>query len=155
MSSRTAKEFTTGEVLTAANMNKPAGGWLGYAANSSDQSGITTLTDVNNVTVTVTVGTGRLLLVMVTGLVTVTGTVSAWYGTIVEDSSTIGRWARVTGMANNDVQQFTGWTITTPSAGTHTYKAQAAVTSGAGTLEVSGTAPGQAKIVVVDLGAST
>lgn len=151
MSTRTAKEFVALETITAANLNRAAGGWLGYAANSSDQTSIsTTNVDVNNVTVTVTVGTGRLLLVLVTATVTALANSSSYNGTIVEDSTTIGRWARTNGTAVNDIMQCSGFAITTPSAGTHTYKAVVSAT--AGSIEVSGTAPAQAKIVVIDLG---
>jgi hypothetical protein len=154
MSTRTAKEFAALEVMTAANLNKAAGGWIGYAANSSDQSGITTTTDVSNATVTVTCGTARLLLIIATATVTVSGTVNDWLGTILQDGNIIGRWARVTGMSNGNVEQCTGFAIATPSAGTHIYKMQAGVTNGGGSIEVSGTSPAQAKLLVIDLGAS-
>jgi hypothetical protein len=55
-------------------------------------------------------------------------------------------------MGANAIQQFTGFALATPTAGSHTYKLQITLSSGTGTLDVSGTAPAQAKIVVVDLG---
>ena len=152
MASRTGKEFAALEVLTAANLNKLAEGWIGYASNSADQTGISGTSDITGATITVTAGTARLYLVLATVTVTTSASGLVWNGTILEDSTVIGRWARTTGMGANAIQQFTGFALATPTAGSHTYKLQITLSSGTGTLDVSGTAPAQAKIVVVDLG---
>lgn len=155
MTTRTAKEFSPLEVLTAANLNRAAGGWIGIAANSADQTGILAATDITNCSLTVTCNTNRLLLLMATVTVTIHGTVDAYNGTFLEDGSIIGRWARTSFPVNNNVLMETGWCVATPTAGTHTYKLQAQVTSSSGaspSIEVSGTSPAQAKLIVIDLG---
>jgi alkylation response protein AidB-like acyl-CoA dehydrogenase len=155
MANRTAKEFQPLETITAANLNKSAGGWLGDATNlGADQTGITTTTDITNCTVTVTVGTARRIKIECTALVTCNNTAS-WNGTIVEDGTAIGRWGRMTSMANGESVQVGGFVTTTPSAGSHTYKMQATVTTGGGNIDVSGTGVGAARILVTDIGPAT
>ncbi len=151
MPTRTAKEWGT-EAATSTNMNKMAGGWIGYATNSADQTGITTLVDVTDITVTVTVGTSRLIRVDVLGLVTISTNSANYVGRIQQDGSNAGTWAYKDGGAANDADWQHGFVVLTPSAGSHTYKATLATSSGSGTLSVDGTSPNQARILVTDLG---
>lgn len=152
MTSRVGKEFVALEVLTAASLNLMPDGWVGYGANSANQTGINTSTDITNANVTIQAGTNRLYLILATVTVTAGAASQGWAGTIVEDSTVIGRWARTENLNNGAIQQFTGWTLATPSAGTHTYKLAVTWSSGTGSIDISGTAPAQAKIVVIDLG---
>ena len=87
MASRTAKEWAALEEATATNMNKMAGGWIGYSSNSSDQTGITTATDLTSITVDVTVNTSRLIRVDVIGRVIINTASANYVGRILRDGS--------------------------------------------------------------------
>jgi len=154
MATRTAKEWTT-EAATSTNMNKMAGGWVGDASNSSDQSGITTTVDVSDVTVTVTANTSRRLKITVQGYVTIQAAAADYIGRIQEDGTNVGTWAYREGGTTNDGLLHDGFVTRTPSAGTHTYKATVGVSSGSGTLTVSGTGSQKARILVEDVGPAT
>ena len=58
MAVRTAYAPVASTVLTAANLAKLPGGWIGDAQVTANQTGITTATDLTGLTVAVTAGTG-------------------------------------------------------------------------------------------------
>lgn len=165
MASRDAKLWAVLEEVTAANLNKEPGGWIGYAATTSDQTGLTgSGNDI--LSLDVNVHTNRLLLCMCEGHVQQVSSSAAWSGEIVEGGSTIGRWGRqpdigatawgVQSAISNVVHQSSGFALRIdPSNGTHTFKMQVSRQSGSGTLTVSGSSPAEAKIVVIDLGPSS
>jgi hypothetical protein len=54
LATRTAYDATASSVLTATNLDKHAGGWIGYVQVTANQTGITTIVDITSLTLTVT-----------------------------------------------------------------------------------------------------
>ena len=59
-----------GEVLSAANVNRISGGWIGYNEVTANQTPITTEVDLTGLSVAVTVGTARRIRISVHVLAT-------------------------------------------------------------------------------------
>ena len=62
MAVRTAYDAVAGSTLTAANLDRYPGGWIGYAEATTGQTGISGAADLTSLSVTVTVGTSRRIL---------------------------------------------------------------------------------------------
>lgn len=149
MATRTPHTGVAGEVLTAANLAKYPKGWIGDAQVDSTQSGIgSTPTDITDLTVTVTVGADRKLKISGRSQIS---SASAIYGAliIVEDGVAIGRIGRVLLDAGEQIT-VSGFAISTPSAGTHTYKVQGETSSSTMSNGASATYP--AILLVEDIG---
>lgn len=140
-----------GEVLTAANVNKLPGGWLGYAEVTANQTGITTEVDLTGLTVTVTVGTSRRIRVTGEVLIQTSATGLLAFLYIHADGSQVQKRVIVPGVAASS-EMLHAEVILTPSAGSHTYKLRAA-SGGTAVLEASATVP--SFILVEDLGPAT
>ena len=145
-------DFVAGEIVTANKMNQIPKGVLGYAARTSDQTGISGLVAIGGLSVTVNVAANRRI--KVTAYVRgTTSTVATDRGVLFirQDASQV----------QNQVKQFGGtqledglmavW-IGTPSAGSHTYDVQYQ-RIGTGTHTVHAAADGPAYILVEDIGA--
>ena len=139
---------TAGSVLTAANLNKAPGGWIGDVNTTSVQTGISTVTDLTSLTVTVTVGTSRR--VKITGFVPGRQQTSGGLVKInIQEGATVLTSAYLTaGVAVFSI--FTAQVVLTPSSGSHTYKLTAETS--AGTFDTSPSAANPVSIVVEDLG---
>lgn len=139
-----------GEVLTAANVNKLPGGWIGYAEVTANQGGITTEIDLTSLSVAVTVGTSRRIRISYIGSVatSVSGDTAVAY--IKEGAAYLQQSALTMPSGANEVVNSS--VVLTPTAGAHTYKITMARLAGTGTLQhtVSATSPGY--ILVEDLG---
>lgn len=151
----TIYETDTDKVLfyDGATWNLPknvAGGVLGYAQAVSDQTGITTETDLTTLSVTVTVGASRRIRVssQLSPYSTVAGD-SVW-GRIKEGATTL-QFSQAT-MNGAQAESTTITAIVSPSAGAHTYKVSLTRQGGTGsvTSQASSTAP--AFICVEDVG---
>lgn len=147
-----------GDVLTKANFDKLPGGWLGYAEVTTAQTGITTVTDLTNLTVTVTVGTNRKI--RITGCSVVSRTVGDGIvvGSIQEGATELGRWCQMfPGAATfenacGSVVSSPAGAFATPSAGSHTYKLTLTRNSGTGTVGINPVGTDAAWILVEDIG---
>lgn len=143
---------SAGDVLTSANFTKLPGGWIGYANVTANQTGITAITDLTNLTVTVTVGTNRLI--QITGFGSISTTANDNNGSLyVRESST--QLARSQQWLDNTLVPtgtYVACLLNAPSAGAHTYKLSLEATASAG-LEAASTRP--AFILVEDLGPSS
>jgi hypothetical protein len=154
MTVRTAYDAVAGTALTATNLDKYPGGWIGYAQATSNQGSITTAVDLTGLTVTVTVGTSRYLKI--------TGYLSSWSSTnanayaqlLVMESSTTLQSATGSTVTIGSGTMLCAVAVLTPSSGSHTYKLQlGSVTAGTLTMSASATAP--AYILVEDMGSTT
>ncbi len=152
---RTAYAPVAGEVLTATNVARLAGGWIGYAEQTGDQGAITTEVDLTSLTVTVTVGTGRRIRISARTLVvsTVANDIAAL--NIKEGAAQLqtGRTGALSGTAVS--VGISADVILTPTAGAHTYKLAMARETGTGTLTNKAAATAPAFIAVEDLGPAT
>lgn len=109
------------------------GGTLGYAQITALQGSITTATDVTGLTITITVATGRRILISAQMNLLSTITTDAGALTIMEGATQLQQGIfPLTSQMSVQVQ-----VILQPSAGVHTYKIQAARNAGTGTLSVN------------------
>lgn len=140
----------SGDVLTKANFDKLPGGWIGYAETTSSQSGISAVTDLTSLSVTVTVGSNRRI--RITGQADVTRTVASdlIVGRIKESTTNLGIWYAAATIGTFNVGQ--AGCVITPTAGSHTYKLTLERSSGTGTCGVNGAAGEPNWILVEDLG---
>jgi hypothetical protein len=148
---------TFGGFAPSSFANGIAGGCIGYAKKTADQSGITTQVAISSLSVAVTVNASRLIWVRL------------WIGAVaISDTTTYGRIHLLEG-GNTLAYGQTGQTIAgvgsnppivvetllvAPSTGSHTYSAAASRLAGSGTLTVAADADRAAFIQVVDLGPS-
>ena len=92
MATKTAFPGTTssGDVLHSADITKLPGGWIGYVEKTTNQTGISSITAISGLSVTVTVGTSRTILI--TGHFGAFDVTSNCYvkGYIRESSTTLG-----------------------------------------------------------------
>lgn len=156
MAVRTAYVGTqvAGDVLTAANFSKLPGGWLGWASATANQTGITTDTDLTGLTVTVTVGSNRLI--KVSAMAILSRTVADGVTTLkIKQDSTLINGDQTTHPGTSFYQASPFALISAPSAGSHTYKLSLERTTGTGTVAMSASATQPALILVEDLGPSS
>jgi len=142
---------SSGDVLHSADITKLPGGWIGYVEKTTSQTGISTITDITSLSVTVTVGTNRSILITGHfGTITTTATADV-KGFIREGSTTLGTFVddtiTSTGRAGGE-----GSVFLQPTGGSHTYKLSMSVSAGTGDLAANATDPGPAWILVQDLG---
>lgn len=152
MTVRTAYPATesAGDVLTTTNFDRLPGGWIGYAETTSAQSGITTVTDLTGLTVTVTVNTSRRI--RITGQADITRTVSTdlVIGRVKEGSTNLGIFYSAATIGTFNTGQ--AGCVIAPTAGSHTYKLTLERSSGTGTCGVQAAAGEPNWILVEDLG---
>lgn len=149
MDVRTAYDPTAGEVLTATNLEKLAGGWIGYAEVTADQSGITVEVDLTSLTVAVTVGPSRRI--KITASVRVVTTVNNDAVTLkIAEGATILQQRDVTLSVASNSGGLVAEVVLTPTTGAHTYKLRMVRTLGSVTMQAGATYP--AFICVEDIG---
>lgn len=138
-----------GEVLTAANVNRLPGGWIGYAQVTASQTGIgSAATDVTGLTVAVTVGASRRIAIRAqAGAQQQTETALAEFN-IYEDTTRLTRHPVTIAAGLFDMMSPS--VVLTPAAGAHTYKIVAH--TAAGTLDILASGDWPAYILVEDLG---
>lgn len=152
MAVRTAYDPTAGEVLTAANLEKLAGGWIGYAEATANQTGIGASTDLTSLSVAVTVGPSRRIRITVWTSTIMTNTNAAIALQIKEGVTTLTE-RQLAPTSNVTIGDFiTASVVLTPTTGAHTYKASMALAAGAGTVGSFASATTPAWILVEDLG---
>lgn len=126
---------------------------LGYAEVTTNQSGISTETDLTGFAVTVTVPAGRRLRITVSSAVSVSNVGARGIGAIKEGGTALGRWVDFQAYAAGAYSRAQGSTVISPTAGSHTYKATLSATAGTVQTDVSATSPGF--ILVEDITGST
>lgn len=142
-----------GEVLTAANVNKLPGGWLGYAEVTADQGGIVAEVGVTGLSVVVTVGSARRIRVSYIGqsATTASGDVTA---TFIREGAAYLQSATLT-LPNASAHTISAYCILTPTAGSHTYSITTQRLVGSGSITHKAGATNPASILVEDIGPAT
>jgi hypothetical protein len=154
-------------VAQSTTFNELAKGWIGYAQNSVDQTGISGAGsyDITDVHCAPFVHTNRLIKVSGSATFTVTSAAVKFSLDVVEGGTTLARLGEFTAddtsttgfIARGGVIQLSGftWQIA-PSGGiTHTYKLQLTIISGTGTIAIAGTNPAEASLFVEDMGVAS
>ena len=124
-------------------------GTLGFAQVTSNQTPITTTTDLTGLTVTVTVAAGRRISIDF-ALLCLSSTLDAQFIVAVNEGATILSEAATICAAVSVNVTCTGSVILTPTTGVHTYKLTGFCSAGTGQLTASTTTP--AYIMVEDIG---
>ena len=152
MAVRTAYDPTAGEVLTATNLERLAGGWIGYAEVTANQSGIgSTVTDLTGLSVAVTVGPSRRI--RISARVLVTGTVADTVAALlIREGGTTLTQGRCHIIGSTSANGLTSEVVLTPSTGAHTYKLSAQWAAGSGTITIEAAAGYPAFVLVEDIG---
>lgn len=149
---RTAYAPVAGEVLTAVNLGRLPGGWIGYAEVTANQAAISAVVDLTGLTVSVTVGASRRIRI--------TGS-TLFNGTTLDDSAQMQIREGATQLQIGEAPIRTSFAsiersvIITPTAGAHTYKLMAARNVGTGSVTLGASATNPAFILVEDLGPAT
>lgn len=139
----------SGEVLTAANVNKMPGGWIGHSEATASQAGITAETALTNLSVTVTVGTARRLRITVMVRLQAAGGGDSTV-TIKEGATLLTNSSQTLVAGKVETVMFSA--VITPTAGAHTYNSTLGSTSSTDS-NASATIP--AFILVEDIGPAT
>jgi hypothetical protein len=141
--------FTSGAILTAAQMNRLPWGIIGRAERTSNQTGISTAADITGLTITWTANSSRIYRTTV-------------YSIVQQDTANGLVFIRITDGANQQKQQ---WMVTTVATGFYTCCSQVTETglsgsttrkaradSQANTMSIQATSTLPAFILVEDLG---
>jgi len=155
MATRTGFPGTTsaGDVLHSSDITKLPGGWIGYLEKTTNQTGISSITDISGLSLTVTVGTNRTILI--------TGHFGAFdvsancfvKGYIRESSTTLGVFVDDNLLAGQRGSG-EGSVWLQPTAGSHTYKLSLSASAGTVDLDCTANDPGSSFILVQDLGST-
>lgn len=155
MAVRTPYAPVAASVLTAVNLAKLPGGWIGYVESTTTQSGITANTDLTGLTLTVTVGTGRRIQIVGYGSSFASTVANDFMGlSIFEGATQIGSCVLTEPLANTGITMRVESPWLTPTSGAHTYKLSLGRALGTGTLTHTPSATLPSFIGVVDLGAT-
>lgn len=140
----------------AASVAASTVGSLGYSEGTSNQTGITSITDVTGCSVTVTVAANRLI--KISGYlrrVIISDSGSRSICRIKESTTNLGVILDMTAVGASQSDSASGFIIlSAPSAGSHTYKLTAELTSGTGSVALNAAAASQHTILVEDIGPS-
>ena len=145
--------FTAGNVLTAAQMNRLPWGVMAYASRTSNQTGVSAVTDVTGLSVTFTANSTRYYrtTVFVSNLLQITSdgyaTMSITDGSNVQKQSGTNYKVVAEGNGENPMVLVL---IETGLSGSTTRKAR--LTTSAGTVETRAGTTNPAFIVVEDIG---
>lgn len=154
MSTRTsfAGTVNAGTQMQTSDPNNMPGGWIGYVQITSNVTGLTHINDtLTGLTVTVTVGTSRRI--MVTGSCLFNSSTGGDDSSLqIQESSTVlGHGA--TTMQRTAVNYFARCEVVlTPSSGSHTYLLTGGLGGGTGPAQLVASSTNPAYILVQDLG---
>lgn len=146
---RTAYDPTPGEVLTAANLKRLPGGWIGYVEVTANQTGITTEVDLTGLSVTVTVNSSRRIGISTRVAYQASAAAAAVTVNIKEGATYLTFGQAAAGTSAAFAETLSAMVVLTPTAGSHTYKLSMSGGSST-TMVASATLP--AFILVEDLG---
>jgi len=148
MAVRTAYVPVAGEVLTAANLERLPGGWIGYNEVTAAQTSITTVVDLTSLTVTVTVGSTRRVAVSAYAPVAQNVASGLAEVDIYEGAAQLAR--AYLSLASGAFGVLTPRVVLTPTPGSHTYRLRGLTTGG--NMNLNAEAANPAFILVEDVG---
>lgn len=152
MATRSAYDATASTALTATNLDKHAGGWIGFVADTAGQTSITTVVDATNLTLTVTARSGCYH--KVTCKVDVSSSVA---GDVIElqitdGSNTMTNRAEIVAGAAGTGETLTATSVESGWSGSTTRKARIRRVSGTGTITITATGTAPSFLLIEDLG---
>ena len=144
--------FTTGAVLTAAQMNNLPFGLVGYAENTSlAQTGITTVVDITGLSVTFTGVAGRRY--KIDGYLLLQSTVNGdAVNLIIRNSAGTSLQQSIYSLALASSAYFCSTSLVMSATGSTTIKLSMQRQAGTGTLTANGGGTFPAQLVVTDIG---
>lgn len=154
MSTRTATSGTivSSQTAQSSDINNTPGGWIGYVQITGNVTGLTHVNDtLTGLTVTVTVGTSRRI--MVTGSCLFNSSTAGDDSSLqIQESSTVlGHGA--TYMQRTSQNYFARCEVVlTPSSGSHTYLLTGGLSGGTGPVQLVASSTNPAYILIEDLG---
>lgn len=153
MATRTAYAGTasSNDILTAANVNKLPGGWVGYVEKTSDQGSITSEADVTSLTLTLTLVSGRRYEVSAYLDVSIDTGARTANVAIYDGASRIQRAREVIAVAG-DSTHMTPVTTLDGDGSSHTVKVTAQVQGGSGTMTVNAASDRPSHLLIKDVG---
>jgi len=144
-------EFVAGDVLAASEINALPGGVYGYAERTSSQTGITSITDLTGLSVTVILPASRRIKISAQVRTQQQTSGGRIIGQIQESTTVLGTFADDGNVAAAIRVLASGSAVITPSSGSHTYKLTLSTSGGSVDAIAGATSPNF--IVVEDLGA--
>ena len=147
--------YIAGDVLSAANLNLLPGGKMGYAERTTDQTGITSVTDITSLTVTWTAVAARRYRTSVYLNLESSVAADIMEATITDGSSSqkaLGVVVMSALTAENDYMTIVVSTTETGLSGSTTRKVRARRRSGTGSVALRAGATYPAHILVEDIG---
>lgn len=129
-----------------------AGGKIGYAQITADQTGITSETDITGLSVTVTVGAGRRIRIQAFVPYWITSVAGDRGELRIKESTTILSFTESTNPGTAGNFGVNCFAVLTPSAGAHTYKIAWTRAAGTGSHTFGGSTSAPAFILVEDIG---
>lgn len=155
MATRTPHTGVALEVLTAANLAKYPKGNIGYAERTSDFALTDSDTDINGLTLTLTIGANRRIRIRGHGLFDVSAAGAANFSGYIKQSTTqLGYFARGECDASEQVLGAGAVEVNVTSPGSYTWKLSAQRTAGSGVVTVVASSTNPAYITVDDIGPS-
>lgn len=159
MPSRTPFTAVSLAKYNATDHAKMPKGCIAYASSATSSTGITTETDLTDLSVTVTIGADRLIVIEVYVPRVSSLTASDIASLRIKESATDLQEARldvgtVVSGSNGGAVGLARTAPFTPSAGSHTYKATGGLAQGTGTLQFRAGATTPSFIMVTDVGPS-
>lgn len=133
-------------------LNVP-GGTLGYAQVTENQGTITAAVDLTGLTVSVTAGASRRLLITAQGTF-FSSVAGDFVGLFINEGATVLNQTTAHMGAAGSGQGITISAVITPTAGAHTYKLRASRAAGTGIAALQAAAAQPAYILVQDIGAA-
>lgn len=153
MAVRTAYDAVLGTALTAANLDRYPGGWIGYAESNAVQSLISSVQDLTSLSVTVTVGTARRIRVTAEVGFNCSNAGAVAGLQIVNGAGTICQQRNVHIPYTTSPAVCTAlYVVSSPPSGANTWKLRAGLALGSGTIATDGSSTSPAMIVVEDIG---
>lgn len=142
--------FTSGNILTAAQMNRLPWGIMGYAQATANQTGITTVANITNASVTFTADPTRYYRTTLYVGYAEQQTAAAYLSTFITDGSNVIKQTATMYQAPSAGIPLIATVVETGLSGSVTRKGRAQTSAGSLTLAASSTQP--IFIVVEDIG---